>query len=138
MDVFGYPYKDQSALGTTFYRQNNLGKKVDLIIPGADEYLRNRSKCAVVTMKTTLRERWQEVAEELSRTNIPHIYLLTIDDSLTSNVINTMNQYNITVVLYSSEKITKFSDKENVQDFKTFFLREMPHIVEYWKTVNNG
>jgi len=138
MEVFGYPYKDQSALGTNFYRQNNLGKKVDLIVPGADEYARNRSKCAVVTMKTSLRERWQEVAEELSRTNIPHIYLLTLDDAITSNVVNTMNQYNITVVLYSTEKVSKFSDKENVQDFQTFFLKEMPHIISYWKTVNNG
>lgn len=138
MEVFGYPYGDQSSLGTTFYRENNLGKKVDLIVPGADEYAKNRSKCAVITMKTTLRERWQEVAEELSRTNVPHIYLLTVDDAITTNVVNTMNQYNITVVLYSSEKQGKFSDKENVQDFKTFFLQEMPHIIGYWQTRNNG
>ncbi|NQU18263.1 MAG: type II restriction endonuclease [Candidatus Saganbacteria bacterium] len=133
MDVFGYPYKDQSALGTAFYRDHNLGKKVDLIVPGADEYLKNRSKCAIVTMKTTLRERWQEVAEELSRTNIPHIYLLTVDSSLTANVINTMKQYNITVVMYSSEKKKKFENLDNVQDFRAFFIDEMTHIINYWK-----
>jgi hypothetical protein len=83
-------------------------------------------------MKTTLRERWQEVAEELSRTNVPHIYLLTADTSVTLNVINTMKQYNITLVVYSNEKTNKFSESENVQDFARFFSIEMPHIISYW------
>lgn len=133
MELSGYPYKNQSALGTSFFKENDLGKKVDLIVPGADEYVRNRAKCAVITMKTSLRERWQEVAEELSRTNVPHIYLLTVDDALTSNVINTMKRYNITVVLYGDEKESKFASLDNVQDFRTFFFREMPHITSYWK-----
>lgn len=132
MTVLGYPYGTQSSIGTSFFHTNRLGKKVDLIVPGADEYIQNRSKCAVVTMKTSLRERWQEVAEELSRTNIPHIYLLTVDRALTANVINTMQHYNITVVLYESEKREKFSEFDTVQSFKTFFLEEMPHIISYW------
>lgn len=133
MDKFGYPYKNQSAIGSIFYRENNLGKKVDLIVPGAEEYARNRAKCAIVTMKTSLRERWQEVAEELSRTNVPHIYLLTVDPNLTPSVIKTMKQYNITVVLYGSEKTAKFAELDNVEDFNTFFLKEIPHIIGYWK-----
>jgi hypothetical protein len=31
-------------------------------------------------MKTSLRERWQEVAEEIERTKIPEIHLLTVDE----------------------------------------------------------
>ncbi len=132
MEIFGHPFENQSSLGTIFYSKNDLGKKVDLIVPSAEAYVSNRSKCAVVTMKTTLRERWQEVAEELNRTNVPHIYLLTIDNSLTANVVTTMKHYNITLVVYSSVKSGKFAEYENVQDFLTFFTKEVPHIVGYW------
>lgn len=131
MEAFEIPFENQSSIGTNFYRQNGLGKKVDLIVPGGDEYVKNRSKCAIVTMKTTLRERWQEVAEELTRTNVPHIYLLTLDRGITANVINTIKNYNIALVVLSTEK-AKFKDFENVQDFSDFFLKEMPHIVSYW------
>jgi hypothetical protein len=131
MDAFSLPYKNQSSLGKDFYTNNNLGKKVDLIVPGPEEYARNRAKCAVVTMKTSLRERWQEVAEELSRTNVPHIYLLTLDPNVTENVVRTIKQYNITLVLPTFEK-AKFSTHDNVLDFTVFFTRELPHIVAYW------
>jgi hypothetical protein len=33
-------------------------------------------------MKTSLRERWQEVAEEIERTKIPEIHLLTVDEDI--------------------------------------------------------
>ena len=138
MEILGIPFGNQSSLGTSFYKENNLGKKVDLIVPGSEEYVKNRAKCAIVTMKTTLRERWQEVAEELSRTNVPHIYLLTVDDTLTNSVITTMKHYNITVVLYKTEKETKFTEHDNVQDFNNFFTKEMPHIISYWKNNNDS
>lgn len=131
-DVFGYPYGDQSSIGNVSY-ESNLGKKVDLIVPDIQSYIKNRPKCAVVTMKTSLRERWQEVAEELQRTNVPHIYLLTVDRDVTPNTVAIMKRYNITLVVYKTEKQTKFTEYENVQDFQTFFLQEMPHILSYWK-----
>jgi len=34
---------------------------------------------------------------------------------------------------HKSEKEQKFEEFANVQDFKTFFLEEMPHIISYWK-----
>lgn len=132
MDVYDYPYETQSSVGTDTFSKSGLGKKVDLIVPGVGEYLRNRSKSAVVTVKTSLRERWQEVAEELQRTNVPHIYLLTADKSVTGNVIDIMKNYNITLVVYSSEKQSKFSDKETVIDFQTFYNNEMKHMMSYW------
>lgn len=132
-DIFEYPYGNQSSVGNATYEESNLGKKVDLIVPSIEAYTQNRPKCAVVTMKTSLRERWQEVAEELNRTNVPHIYLLTVDKSVTANTVQIMKRYNITLVLYKTEKESKFKDYSNVQDFQTFFLEEMPHIIGYWK-----
>ncbi len=132
MDVFEYPYDTQSSVGTEFFTKHGLGKKVDLLVPGAEKYIQNRSKSAVVTAKTTLRERWQEVAEEISRTNVPHIYLLTVDEDITQNVTNTINRYNITLIIYGRIKDAKFPDQQNVQSFENFFTYEMPHVIEYW------
>lgn len=133
MDVYNYPYQNQSSLGKEFFNKNKLGKKVDLIVPEASAYENDRSKCAVVTAKTSLRERWQEVAEELQRTNVPHIYLLTADESVTSNVVDIIANYNITLIVYESEKIKKFAQKSKVYSFSNFFNKEIPHIINYWR-----
>lgn len=134
-DIFEYSYNNQSSIGNAAYNIQNLGKKVDLIIPNVESYLSNRPKCAVITMKTTLRERWQEVAEELNRTNVPHIYLLTVDRNVSTNTAIIMRQYNITLVLYKTEKNRIFTEHPNVLDYETFFLKEMPYILEYWNNV---
>ncbi len=133
LEHFGVSYNNQSSVASTLFSSAGLGKKVDAIVPGIAQYISNRSKCAVVTMKTTLRERWQEVAEELSRTNVPHIYLLTADENVTINVIDTMKNYNIALVVYGSEKNTKFQENENVYSFTDFFTREMRFIMAYWE-----
>ena len=132
-EIFEYPYNNQSSIGNAGYDTVGLGKKVDLIVPDVEKYLDERSKCAVVTMKTSLRERWQEVAEELQRTNVPHIYLLTVDKTVTSNTINVMKRYNITLVLYKTTKEDKLKEFTNVKSFEEFFLHEIPHILSYWK-----
>lgn len=131
-DIFGYAYSNQSELGNAAYNAKKLGKKVDMIVPDIETYLSNRSKCAVITLKTSLRERWQEVAEELQRTNVPHIYLLTVDENISGNTADIMRQYNITLVLYARVKIKTFANHSNVMDYKTFFLTEMPYILNYW------
>ena len=101
---YEYPFENQSSLGNKFYKDNDLGKMVDIVVPHKQAYESNRSKCIIITMKTTLRERWQEVVEELDRTNIPHIYLMTLDRSLNANLILQMKQHNITIVTYDDIK----------------------------------
>ena len=136
MQLYGYPYEDQSSLGTSFYSKHELGKMVDGVIPGAEAYNSNRSKCHIVTMKTTLRERWQEVVEELKRTNIPHIYLLTLDDSISKGVFKTMKHHNITIVDYLEVK-ERFPEDKNIMSFEEYFEREIPHTLSYWERQND-
>ena len=130
-EVFDYPFESQAKLGTEFYSDNGVGKMVDGVIPSKKAYIKNRSKCQIITMKTTLRERWQEVVEELNRTNIPHIYLLTLDEGLTDGVLTQMKSENITVVTYDRIK-DNHPTRDNVISFETFFKTEIPHVVEYW------
>jgi len=129
---FSIKYDTQGSVSSGIFSSAGLGKKVDAIVPSIEAYVSNRSKCAVVTMKTSLRERWQEVAEELSRTNIPHIYLLTVDEEVTENIVNTIKNYNIALVVYSSEKNNRFSKHDNVHSFYDFFTKEMQFIMRYW------
>lgn len=120
LDAFGIPYQDQNSLGTKFYKANNLGKKVDFIVPSSLQYEEQRNKCAIISTKTTLRERWQQVVEELQRSNVPHIYLATLDQDITSNVLQIMKNYNITLVALKEIK-AKFPESHNLQDFQSFF-----------------
>ena len=130
-DVYGYPYDNQSKLGNKFYQKSGLGKIVDGIIPNKEAYFENRSKCMVITMKTTLRERWQEVVEELNRTNVPHIHLLTLDTGLTTSTLDTMKQHNITVVSYA-EIAGGFQGYKNIVGFNDFFKKEITYALSYW------
>jgi hypothetical protein len=132
VDIYGYSFDDQSKIGTNFYKLNNLGKVVDGVIPSKEAYLKDRSKCQVITMKTTLRERWQEVIEELERTNIPHLYLLTIDEGITKTVLETMAHKNITLINYDHIK-EKFKELNNIKSYAEFFNTEIPHCVSYWE-----
>lgn len=130
-DYYKYPFEDQSGLGNEFYTKHNLKKMVDGIIPGKKYYEKDRTNCMVITMKTTLRERWQEVVEELNRTNINKIYLLTLDETITEKTLETMNQHNIKLVVYDKIK-AKFKSFNNVYSYGDFFEKEIPHFLNYW------
>jgi hypothetical protein len=132
LDIFMYPYQNQSSLGTDFFKSNRIGKKVDLIIPGRKAYEQRRTACGIVSVKTSLRERWQEVVEELNRSNVRHIYLATLDDSITQNQIDIMRQYNITLIVRKSEKVSKFQNAGTVESFDTFFNVTVPHLLSAW------
>ena len=136
LSVYGYSFEAQSNIGAARFHELDLTKAVDFLVPNTGAYENNRPKCAVITAKTTLRERWQQVAEELQRTNVPAIYLLTLDESITDAVIQRLIRYNITLVLPESEKKAKFADADQVLSFKTFFTRDLPHVLNYWKEVD--
>lgn len=137
LDIYKYPYANQSSLGTEFYKTNRIGKKVDLIIPGKKAYEQKRTACAIVSAKTSLRERWQEVVEELNRSNVVHIFLATLDESITSNQIEIMKEYNITLIVRKSEKENKFKDAGNVESFEAFFGTTIPHLLDVWPGYTN-
>jgi len=137
LEILDYTFQNQSSLGTDFYKSNRIGKKVDIIIPGRKAYEQRRTDCGIISAKTTLRERWQEVVEELNRSNVRHIYLATLDEGITSNQVDIMKEYNITLIVRKSEKIKKFSSAGNVESFDTFFNRTVPHLLAAWPEYTN-
>jgi len=129
MDILELPYANQSTLGKKGFESINLTKKVDMLIPDKNTYLAKRTKCHIVTMKTTLRERWQEVVEEMSRTNILHMFLFTLDEGINNSFLEILKQHNITIVTYQHIK-ERFVNSSNVLSFEEYFKKELPDLLK--------
>ncbi|HGH6223203.1 TPA: type II restriction endonuclease [Neisseria meningitidis] len=133
-EYLGYPFDSQSQVGKEVFAKLGLGKLVDSILPSIDAFNERRDKTVIGTMKTTLRERWQEVVEEVSRSNVPNIYLLTVDDDIFENKVIQMNNHNIVLVVPQNiKKQPHLKDKRSVIDFESYFLEEIPNVMKYWK-----
>lgn len=132
-DYLNYPFDSQKKAGKKVFDNAGLGKKVDSILPSVACFNQRRDKTIIGTMKTSLRERWQEVAEEISRTNIPAIHLLTVDESISVSKARQMGEHNIIVVTFddvaSSEK---FAEMRKIISFETYMFTEVPAILDYW------
>lgn len=132
-DILDYPFDSQSKVGRKTFNEMGLGKKVDSVLPSIQAYSERRSKIIIGTMKTSLRERWQEVAEEIERTNLPSIHLLTVDEDITLSKAQEMNHHNITIVVYDWVAYSKeLNSMKNIISFEDYLFEEIPDILKYW------
>lgn len=133
-EILDYPYDSQSKAGKRIFTEAGIGKLVDSILPGIDTFLQRRDKVIIGTMKTSLRERWQEVSEEIQRTGIPKIHLLTVDDDISLNKAKQMAEHNIIVVTYKDvANSEKLKNHRSIVSFEDYFFDEIPDILKYWK-----
>lgn len=133
-DLLGYRFDSQNRLGRKIFNDVGLGKKVDSVLPGINEFNRRRNKTIIGTMKTSLRERWQEVAEEIERTKIPEIHLLTVDEDISVSKATEMGNHNIVIVAFSwVAESEKLKNAKNIVSFEEYFFEEIPGILEYWR-----
>lgn len=129
MKLYNYPYEEQSSLGSKQSVNLNLSKIVDGIIPSAKAYHNQRTMCCVLTMKTSLRERWQEVVEEIKRTNLPTMYLLTLETGISRNILERLSEVNVILVCFDG----KNSNYTNMISYDEFFNVRIPHYLSFWK-----
>lgn len=133
-ELLDYEYDSQSKVGRKIFDDVGLGKKVDSILPSIEKFKKRRNKTIIGTMKTTLRERWQEVAEEIERTKIPEIHLLTADENISRSKAVEMGKHNIVVVAYSwVANNEKLKSAKNIVSFEDYFFGEIPNILDFWK-----
>lgn len=129
----GYEFDSQSKVGRKTFDSLGLGKKVDSILPNIEAFKKRRNKTIIGTMKTSLRERWQEVAEEIERTKIPEIHLLTADESIPKSKAQEMANHNIIIVTYdwvaNSETLKSM---KNIISFEEYLFEEIPNIINFW------
>ena len=113
------PMDTQGNIGKRIFIEKSLGKLVDIVSPGVVEYEIDKNYTSLISAKTTLRERWQEVPEEMSRTGAREMFLATLDDSITADVLNTLYEANIRIVTTKNNKLTNYATERRVIDFET-------------------
>lgn len=127
----GIFFDNQGVIGSKLFQTERLGKLVDCVVPGVIEYNLERRKCSLISMKTSLRERWQEVPEEMARTGAQEMFLLTLDSDVSNNTIASLASHNITLVVPDNLKSTYYEGYLSVYGL-TQFLYELIDRNQSW------
>ena len=114
----GIPMDSQGNIGKQVFVQKGLGKLVDVVSPGVVEFAIDKNDTVLISAKTTLRERWQEVPEEMGRTGAREMYLATLDTSISDEVLNTLYEANIRITTTKNIKDKFYPDNRRVLTFE--------------------
>lgn len=110
----------QGTIAKQAFSKSGIGKMVDFVSPSVIQYLVNKRNTVLISAKTTLRERWQEVPEEVSRTGIREMYLATIDNGITDETMQILYEANVIIVTTRQNKKRHYSDHAYSQLIITF------------------
>lgn len=103
-------------------------KRPDFILPSRvlyDDARRTVKEALVLSAKTTLRERWKQVGQEMKNCDL---YLATVDENIAGNAIEDMAPQGIVLVVPESLKnsdTTEYKKQAAVISFETFFNSEI-------------
>lgn len=114
----GVPLDSQGNIGKDYFVEKGLGKLVDTVSPGVTEFEINKRNAVLISAKTTLRERWQEVPEEMGRTGAREMFLATLDEKVSDNVLNTLYEANIQLTTTAGNKEKNFKNNSRVLSFE--------------------
>lgn len=126
-------YESQGNVGKKQFVDKDLGKLVDLVLPNSNAYKIRKYDCILISAKTTLRERWQEVPEEMGRTGAGTMYLATLDENISSDIIETLYEANIQLVSTKNIKESCYKKQNNVITFEEL-LQNGLHNSSKWET----
>ena len=112
------PFDEQGLIGTGVFADKNLAKLVDHVVPGAIEYQNNKRATLAISAKTTLRERWQQIGDEMQRTRMPEMYLATLDEKISHNTLVQLRDNNIYPVTTQAIKENCYSANNLVLTFE--------------------
>lgn len=127
----GVPLDSQGNVGKTYFTKRGLGKMVDIVSPGAVEYMADKNDVILISAKTTLRERWQEVPEEISRTGAREMYLITLDDKVSKDVLDTLYDSNVRLTTTKGIKEKHYADNVRVLDLETLISNCLHHAAKW-------
>ena len=112
------PMDTQGNIGKTAFASKGLGKAVDIVSPGAYQYLLNKRNTVLISAKTTLRERWQQVPEEMGRTGAREMFLATLDTGISNEAIDILYEANIQLVTTQRNKAENYAHQRSVLSFE--------------------
>ena len=108
----------QGSVGKQTFSRNGLGKLVDFVSPGVVQYVRNKRNTTLISAKTTLRERWQEVPEEVTRTGTREMYLATLDEGITEETRTVLYEANVILATTRGNKERNYPSDQRIVTFE--------------------
>jgi hypothetical protein len=133
----GYSFEHQieamlTAAAVPFGKQvvmDATKRRPDFILPSLPHFrrpLEGADRGMILSAKTTLRERWKQVENEMG--GGADLYLATVDENIAASAIEAMAAMNIRLVVPETlrkSKDTEYGRHANVLDFATFFGSEL-------------
>ena len=132
----GIPLDSQGNVGKKYFEKKGLAKIVDLVCPHSTAYELDKRRTVLISAKTTLRERWQEVTDEMARTGVKELYLVTLDDSVSKDVIENLYENGIWLVTTRKNKHKNYNDTNRVIEFEEL-LQKLKEVSEKWQASND-
>lgn len=122
LSLAGFPFENQ-------HREH----RVDFMLPNYAHYSRDRTQCVLLSAKRTLRERWQEVVDELHKMNCPNVFLATADKNITRQKMRDIARRNIKLVVFDDVKDTSFTEDSWVMSYTQLATQILPQLQSlYW------
>lgn len=112
------PVDSQGSIGRGTFTKKGLGKLVDFVSPGVVQFMANKRNTVLVSAKTTLRERWQEVPEEIGRTGSREIYLATLDEQITDETRSILYESNVIIATTRKNKEENYNNDSRIVSFE--------------------
>lgn len=110
---------------------NDYGKPItgrsDLICPSMETYHTHPERCVVLEFKRTLRERWKEVIDEISKSG-KTVWLLTLDDYISDDLVKSMERGNVTMYVPDSVYARLTQQPGRLRSLDNF-ITDLTHVV---------
>lgn len=106
--------------------------RVDFMLPDYEHYAVDRSQCVLLSAKRTLRERWQQVVDELHKMNCPNVFLATTDANISRSKVSDVGKRNIKIVVFDDVKQSLFPDEPMVVNYSYLANNIIPQWQAYW------
>jgi hypothetical protein len=115
------------------YDKQETTDHADFILPDAVFHKQNRTAAVIISVKSTLREHWTEVAEELFDLRTPNVFLFTADEDITSTHVKTIcEKYSIHLIVWDDLKVKKFQDKPLVLGYTEWASKRLVMLRQFW------
>jgi hypothetical protein len=104
----------------------------DRVCPNLQVYQDNPERSVVLEFKRTVRERWKEVRDEISRAG-HSVWLITLDDYIADSLVEQIAEGNI--VLYVSQEVfTKLTQRRGKLRSMNFLIEDIEHVISSRQT----
>lgn len=132
---FEYQIRTLLDLAAIPYEAQSKRERADFLLPSSAILKTEKPRAVLLSVKRTLRERWQQVVRELQDIGCPNTYLGTAEDKITPNVVHGITSHNIYVVVWEEVKRHQFPADSMVLGYDQFIQYITAHFMPQWPSV---